>query len=141
MIKSPVAYTVGLQRTLGTPLRDEWQTAALGNMNQQLYHPPNVGGWEGGLSWMTTGTALARFDMVVRAQWLVPEVQDVAGETAQAAYERAYVAAGSPWLSGATAAALLAYAAKAPTATAAQRRERQYALMTFMLGGPDGQVM
>jgi thymidine phosphorylase len=90
---------------------------------------------------MTTGTALARFDMVVRAQWLLGEVGDVPGETAQAAYERAYAAAGSPWLSSATAATLLAYAAKAPAATAAQRRERQYAFMTFMLGGPDGQVM
>jgi uncharacterized protein (DUF1800 family) len=141
MIKSPVVYTVGLQRTLGAPLRDTVQTGALGNMQQQPYHPPNVGGWEGGASWMTTGTALARFAMVVSAQSLLPEVQDMPGESAQAAYERAYAAAGSPWLSSSTAATLQAYAAKAPTATAAQRRERQYALMAFMLGGPDGQVM
>jgi hypothetical protein len=36
---------------------------------------------------------------------------------------------------------LAAMARLAPTATAAQRRERQYALVAFMLGGPDGQVM
>jgi hypothetical protein len=36
---------------------------------------------------------------------------------------------------------LVAYAQHAPTTTAAQRRERQYALYAFMLGGPDGQVM
>ncbi len=74
MIKSPVIYTVGVLRALGAPLRDTWQTTALANMQQQPYHPPNVGGWPGGLSWMTSGTSSARFDLVVRCQQLLPEV-------------------------------------------------------------------
>ncbi|MCL2769740.1 MAG: DUF1800 domain-containing protein [Solirubrobacterales bacterium] len=141
MIKPPVVYTVGMLRTLAAPLRDSVQTDSLGAMEQQPYHPPNVAGWEGGLSWMSTGTSVARFEAFVRCQALLGEVVDVPGEGAQAAYERAHAAVGAPWLSEHTATALRAYASKAPAASAAQRRERQYALMTFMLGGPDGQVM
>ena len=63
------------------------------------------------------------------------------GETWQQALGRAYQACGSPWLSAQAFQTLATYASFAPTATAAQRRERQYALMAFILGGPDGQVM
>jgi hypothetical protein len=72
---------------------------------------------------------------------LLPAVADVPGETPQAAFDRAHAACGSPWISADTRAALLAYVQQAPTTTAGQRRERQYALTAFILGGPDGQVM
>ncbi len=62
-------------------------------------------------------------------------------ETPPEALFRAYAACGTPWLSPSTLRALLAYSTQAPTKTAAQRLERQYALMAFILGGPDGQVM
>jgi uncharacterized protein (DUF1800 family) len=141
MIKPPVVYAVGVLRALGAPLRDRWQTDALNRMQQQPYHPPNVAGWEGGLSWMTTSTSSARFDLVVRCQALLPPVTDIPRETPQQALARAYSTCGSPWISGIAYATLLSYAQHAPTATAAQRRERQYALQAFILGGPDGQVM
>jgi hypothetical protein len=35
----------------------------------------------------------------------------------------------------------MTYAQQAPTTTVGQRRERQYALRAFMLGGPDAQVI
>src|SRR6202011_1496543 len=47
MIKSPVVYLVGVLRATGAPLQAV-QTDALGDMLQQPYHPPNVGGWAGG---------------------------------------------------------------------------------------------
>jgi uncharacterized protein (DUF1800 family) len=141
MIKPPVVYTVGLLRALGAPLRDNWQTAPLYNMQQQPYHPPNVAGWEGGLSWMTTSTSSARFDLVVRCQQLLPVLADIPVEPPQAALTRAYVTCGAPWLSPQTWASLLAFAQQAPVKTAAQRRARQYAMQAFILGGPDGQVM
>jgi hypothetical protein len=141
MIKPPVVFTVGVLRALGAPLRDSWQTSALYNMQQQPYHPPNVAGWEGGLAWMNTGTSTARFDLIVRCQQLLPAVADVPHETPQEALARAYAACGSPWISAAAVSALLAYAQQAPTNTAARRRERQYALQAFILGGPEGQVM
>ena len=34
------------------------------------YWPPNVAGWEGGMSWLNTNTVQGRFDLVVKAQYL-----------------------------------------------------------------------
>ncbi len=141
MIKSPVVYTVGLLRALGAPLRDSVQTDALYDMQQQPYHPPNVAGWEGGLSWMTSSTSVARFQVVGSLQKLLPEPGDVPGETPQQAFARAYGTAGSPWLSAPTRSILTTYAQQAPAGTAVQRIERFSALVELMLGGPDGQVM
>ena len=66
---------------------------------------------------------------------------DVPSETPAQAYARAYAAVGSPWLSPATQAILQQLAVSAPTTRRSQRLERQYALRSLMLGGPDGQVM
>jgi uncharacterized protein (DUF1800 family) len=140
-IKPPVVYAVGLLRTLGAPLRDTIQTNALGDMQQQAYHPPNVAGWEGGLSWMTTTTSVARFQLVVSLQKLLPAPADIPGETAQQALDRAYAASGSPWLSAQSRSILSAYAQQAPASTANARVERYLALCELILGGPDGQVM
>ena len=62
-------------------------------------------------------------------------------ESAQATFDRAYAAAGSPWISDGTRAQLMTYANAAPVTSDAQRRQRFYALQALMLGGPDGQVM
>jgi uncharacterized protein (DUF1800 family) len=141
MIKPPVLYTVGLLRALGAPLRDSVQTNALSDMQQQPYHPPNVAGWDGGLSWMTTTTSVARFQLVGSCQRLLPQPADVPAETPQQAFLRAYVAAGSPWLSAQTRSILSSFAQQVPAGTATQRVERFMALVELILGGPDGQVM
>ena len=140
MIKSPVVYTVGVLRATGAPL-EAVQTNALADMLQQPYHPPNVAGWPGGLAWMTTGTSVARFSLIPECQGVMAALTDVAGETPDQAYARAYAACGSPWLSATTQAVLRALAISAPSTRASQRLERQYALRSLMLGGPDGQVM
>jgi hypothetical protein len=137
-------------RALGAPLRGNQVRAGLINMQQQPYRPPNVAGWEGGASWLNTNTVMGRFDMVVKAQYLkysnyysgtAGYPPDVNPETAEAVFERAYASAGRPWLSGATRAALVAWAGTAATTSAALRRQRFYALQAMILGGPDGQVM
>lgn len=140
MIKSPVVYTVGVLRATGTPLQAV-QTEALGDMLQQPYHPPNVAGWPGGPAWLTTGTSLARFSLLPECQGVLGPLADIPGETATEAYARAYAAVGSPWLSPATQTVLAAFAAGTPAARASERLERQYALRSLMLGGPDGQLM
>ena len=71
-------------------------------MGEQPYFPPNVSGWEGGLSWLNTDTALARFGFDLDAAG-AREDRRRPGETPAAAYERAYVAVGAPWLPPATA--------------------------------------
>jgi hypothetical protein len=121
---------------------------ALDNMQQRPYRPPNVAGWEGGLSWLNSNTVQARFDAVVRIQYLKystyypgQTVPLIPVETAQATFDRAYAAANQPWISDATRATLMAYADSAPVTSDAQRRQRFYTLQALMLGGPDGQVM
>ena len=62
----------------------------LDSMGQVPYFPPTVAGWEGGLSWLNTNTALARFgfigDVIGNAPNGSPaKVVDVPNETPQAA--------------------------------------------------------
>ena len=123
LIKPPIVYLVGVLRQLGAPMKGNYMTAALTNMQQRPYRPPNVAGWEGGMSWLNTNTVQGRFDAVraravprtattptaIRARAPV-EVDGGAGETAAALVERAHASAGRPWLAPATRAALLAYA-------------------------------
>ncbi len=62
-IKSPVQWLVGtvrlLQRDLPPPIVAAQMTK---NLGQELLLPPNVKGWDGGLSWITTNTLLARYN-------------------------------------------------------------------------------
>jgi uncharacterized protein (DUF1800 family) len=152
LIKPPIVYLVGVLRQLGAPMKGNSMTVALTNMQQRPYRPPNVAGWEGGMSWLNTNTVQGRFDAAVRAQVLMysatsyprpgqVEVDRGASETPAALVERAYASVGRPWLAPGTRDALLAYATTAPTGTLQQRRQRFYTVQALMLGGPDGQVM
>ena len=48
-----------LERELPPPLAC---FALTRNLGQDLFAPPNVKGWEGGVSWITTNTLLARYN-------------------------------------------------------------------------------
>ena len=48
-----------LQRNLPPPIVSTQMIKTLG---QDLLLPPNVKGWDGGLSWITTNTLLARYN-------------------------------------------------------------------------------
>jgi uncharacterized protein (DUF1800 family) len=148
LVKPPVVYLVGLLRAVGAPQKNNYLRGALDNMQQRPYRPPNVAGWEGGLSWFNSNTVQARFDAVLRVQYLKystyypgQTVPTIPAESAQATFDRAYLAAGSPWISDGTRAQLMAYATAAPVTNDNERRQRFYALQALMLGGPDGQVM
>ena len=62
-VKSPVQWLVGsvrlLEREMPPPMVCYGLTQSLG---QDLFAPPNVKGWDGGLSWITTNTLLARYN-------------------------------------------------------------------------------
>ena len=96
---------------MGGPLKWYHQAPMLDAMEQRPYHPPNVSGWEGGLAWLNTNTAQARFELVNETLYVkhtrlprrLRASADVAGETADQAFDRAYAAVGSPWLSAGTA--------------------------------------
>ena len=141
MIKPPIVYLVGVHRTLGLPIVDTGPYDYLDAMGQVPYFPPTVAGWEGGLSWLNTNTALARFAFASRAVAKPAVAPTDAIETPQGALERAHASVGSPWLADSSREALLAYAGAAPTTTKNRRIARQLMLRAMILAGPDGQVM
>ncbi len=61
-IKSPVDLVVGTLRLLGIDPGDSPACAvAAGQMGQELFLPPNVKGWEGGRTWVSTSTLSDRY--------------------------------------------------------------------------------
>ena len=148
-----MVYMVGALRQLGAPLKGTFMQGAMNNMQQRVYRPPNVAGWEGGMSWLNTNTVLGPLGPdqprpvpevldVLRDARSVPPA-DITTETAPQAYRprvrRPSTARGSP---AGTIASIKAYARRrAAATTAALRRQRIYTMQVLMLGGPDGQVM
>jgi uncharacterized protein (DUF1800 family) len=62
-VLGPVEYVIGAARALelfeppsSTLVLAEW----CGRLGQDLFYPPNVGGWPGGRSWLTTRAVLGR---------------------------------------------------------------------------------
>lgn len=146
MIKPPVVFVSGALRALGLGISSSEPADYLDSMGQVPYFPPTVAGWEGGLSWLNTNTALARFgfigDVIGNAPNGSPaKVVDVPNETPQAAFDRAFGAVGAPWMSAGTRAAIQDYAGRASVKSSKDRIARQVMLRTLMLAGPDAQVM
>lgn len=146
VIKPPIVYTAGAMRSLGTFVTNGTPRTRMQSMQQEPYFPPDVSGWEGGAAWLDTNTAVARFRTItdvtgstVTGQAI--DATDVANETPQQAYDRAFEAVNRPWLASDTRTRLLDYATRAPAGSISQRRTRQRVLRSLMLGGPDGQVM
>lgn len=63
LIKSPVDYVVGAARTLGIQTNAQGIPFVLTELGQELFNPPNVAGWPGGPSWLTSGTWLTRLNL------------------------------------------------------------------------------
>jgi uncharacterized protein (DUF1800 family) len=62
-IASPIDYLVGSSRRLGLRPPPQLVWLAAGQLGERLFDPPNVKGWEGGETWITTSTLLARGNM------------------------------------------------------------------------------
>ena len=68
MVKSPVLYTAGLLRRIGRPI-DTTSWVWLDSMSgQQLFYPPNVGGWDD-TRWLDTASWRGRW-------WIAQSVLD-----------------------------------------------------------------
>jgi uncharacterized protein (DUF1800 family) len=62
-IKSPVQWLISSVRALETKLPAPFlATSMLKQMGQELFLPPNVKGWDGGLSWINTNSLLTRYN-------------------------------------------------------------------------------
>jgi uncharacterized protein (DUF1800 family) len=67
LIKSPAILIAGLHRDLGLPLVDPASLAAHARrLGQDLFEPPNVRGWQGGETWITPASLVARSDVLTR---------------------------------------------------------------------------
>jgi len=63
-VKSPVQWLVSSVRLLERDLPPPMVTSnALRTLGQELFAPPNVKGWDGGLAWITTNNLLSRYNM------------------------------------------------------------------------------
>ena len=62
-VKSPAQWLVGSSRMLERELPGPLVCSRLTkNLGQELFLPPNVKGWDGGMSWITTNSLLARYN-------------------------------------------------------------------------------
>jgi len=62
-VKSPVQWLVSTARVLQCDLPPAFISAAmLRSLGQDLFAPPNVKGWDGGIAWITTNTLLGRYN-------------------------------------------------------------------------------
>ena len=64
-VSSPVEFAVGTYRTLGTHVSYDDLPYRLADMGQEIFNPPNVAGWPGGLAWMNSVTRFHR----MRTTW------------------------------------------------------------------------
>ena len=68
-VKSPVEWLVGLCRQLERPLPAPALASEItSQLGQKLFAPPNVKGWDGGITWINTASLEKRYEY---ASWLV----------------------------------------------------------------------
>ncbi len=65
-IKSPAEFVIGTMKILHVDKLDGDLPAVMARMGQNLFEPPNVKGWDGGMSWIATDTLMERFNFANR---------------------------------------------------------------------------
>jgi uncharacterized protein (DUF1800 family) len=152
LIKPPIVYIIGALRQFDAPLKHNEIETSMNAMQQKVYFPPNVSGWEGGLAWLNTNTVQGRFDLIAKLQKLkysnfydaATHYLDPSAATPELWFTLAHESLNRPWVSAATKQAIVTYATDNPLVanpSVAVRRQRLYVLQAMILGGPDGQVM
>lgn len=67
LVKAPVELLVGTVRQFRIAVADERNLVRAGTfLGQDLFDPPNVKGWPGGKTWITSSTLLARYQVLER---------------------------------------------------------------------------
>ena len=62
-IKSPVQWLLASMHQLQAPLPTQAMTLVmLRQLGEELFNPPNVKGWDGGVAWVTTNSLLDRYN-------------------------------------------------------------------------------
>ncbi|HEV3233462.1 MAG TPA: DUF1800 domain-containing protein [Candidatus Dormibacteraeota bacterium] len=66
-IRSPAELVAGTMRALQLQAQAGQLAAKMRGLGQDLFNPPNVGGWPGGAGWANSATALARYNFAAQA--------------------------------------------------------------------------
>jgi uncharacterized protein (DUF1800 family) len=61
-IKSPAEYVIGAIRSLGGTIAPRQVVGLMARMGQDLFNPPSVKGWDGGLAWISSSTLFERYN-------------------------------------------------------------------------------
>jgi uncharacterized protein (DUF1800 family) len=61
-IKSPAEFVIGAIRSLGGTIAPRQVVGLMARMGQDLFNPPSVKGWDGGLAWMSSSAMFERFN-------------------------------------------------------------------------------
>ena len=62
-IKNPVAWTIGIVRGLSVAAADDTVANAINAQGMILFRPTNVGGWPGGLAWISPDSQIVRYNL------------------------------------------------------------------------------
>jgi uncharacterized protein (DUF1800 family) len=65
-VRSPVDFGVGTLRSLEGAANAPQLAAAMQQIGQGLFYPPNVKGWDGGRTWINASTILGRANLVAQ---------------------------------------------------------------------------
>jgi uncharacterized protein (DUF1800 family) len=91
-VKSPTQWLVSSVRMLERDMPAPAVSARLTkNLGQELFAPPNVKGWDGGLSWITTNSLLARYNQAALLIYGGREFARSAGQEARTMMDRSMV--------------------------------------------------
>lgn len=151
LVRSPAELVTASLRALapGRPAAERWLVGAMARMGMELFDPPNVGGWPGGLAgpnWINAGTLMSRFNFAERLAATLPRPALAPTETALLAHEPGAADLVDSWagrlgvgdLGAASRSALLTYAAGASSPKAADAKARGVAQL--LLASPEYQL-
>ncbi len=131
LVRQPVELVVASARTLGTGLDNNEAVWRLADMGQDLFQPPNVGGYPSGTAWLSPSTIVARYDWGV-----VVSKQNPSGLPASGDFDGWARRLGLASLSPQTTAAL-----RAVTQTTRPEAAKQASVLMLLLTSPDWAVL
>ena len=153
LVRSPAELVAATLRRLnpGQPVAQPGLPYAVDLMGMELFNPPNVGGWPGGLAspnWINPGTLMTRFNFAEQVAHALPAAaigQTAAGlDPTQSKTQTISVV--NAWsgrlgvtdLTDASLSAITAYAASATSAKSVQAKSR--GLVQLLLASPEFQL-
>jgi uncharacterized protein (DUF1800 family) len=130
MVKPPSVYVAGMLRGIGRGVDTDSWTWIGHLMGQQLFHPPNVAGWDD-TRWLDSGTWRGRWYAAVEAvkERRIETNAPYTPDDPKTAVERALAFWGNPSISGNTREGLLAFAGRVEAAANTTGRKKSFPIL------------